>query len=192
MGSSSQTAKIWIQHFICNNRTSSQRPNITVQFSYRLGIIWRIINMVCAIDSTSSSKHATWGFGFVGLNRFAVQNIFMGPQILSPREKSSTRTYGVYYIVRKPESSRIILDLVLLRETALLSSNGWPHFPTPRHPYYLPESGNCFLFVPSCIFFFTSSYILNLWFSSGTSCFPFNISVLEDVYLFLSSTDWIS
>jgi hypothetical protein len=54
--------------------------------------------MVCAIDSTCSSKHAKWGFGFVRLNRFAVQNIFIGPQKLSPRGISSTQTYGVWSV----------------------------------------------------------------------------------------------
>ena len=58
--------------------------------------------MVCAMDSTCSSKCAKYGFGFVGLNRFAVQNIFIGPQKLSPRGISSTQTYGVYHIIRKP------------------------------------------------------------------------------------------
>jgi hypothetical protein len=40
--------------------------------------------MVCAIDSTCSSKGAKWGFGFVGLN----QNIFIDPQKLSSKEAS--------------------------------------------------------------------------------------------------------
>ena len=62
--------------------------------------------MMCAIDSTCSSKRAKYGFGFVGLNRFAVQNIFIGPQKLSPRGISSTQTYGVYHIIRKPEIRR--------------------------------------------------------------------------------------
>ena len=55
--------------------------------------------MVCAIDSTYPSKHAKWGFGFVGLNRFSVQNIFIGPQKLSPRGISSTQTNRVYHII---------------------------------------------------------------------------------------------
>jgi hypothetical protein len=54
--------------------------------------------MMCAIDSTCSSKRAKYGFGFVGLNHFAVQNIFIGPQKLSPRGISSTQTYGVYHM----------------------------------------------------------------------------------------------
>ena len=58
--------------------------------------------MVCAMDSTCSSKCAKYGFGFVGLNRFAVQNIFISPQKLPPRGISSTQTYGVYHIIRKP------------------------------------------------------------------------------------------
>ena len=57
--------------------------------------------MVCAIDSTYSSKHAKWGFGFVGLNlaRFAVENIAIGPQKLSFRCISSTQTNRVYHII---------------------------------------------------------------------------------------------
>ena len=62
--------------------------------------------MVCAMDSTCSSKCAKYGFGFVGLNRFAVQNIFISPQKLPPRGISSTQTYGVYHIIRKPETRR--------------------------------------------------------------------------------------
>ena len=62
--------------------------------------------MVCAIDSACSSKHAKWGFEFVGQNRFAVQNIFIGPQKLSPRGISSTQTNRVYHIIRKPETRR--------------------------------------------------------------------------------------
>ena len=62
--------------------------------------------MVCAIDSACSSKHAKWGFEFVGPNRFAVQNIFIGSQKLSPRGISSTRTNRVYHIIRKPETRR--------------------------------------------------------------------------------------
>ena len=62
--------------------------------------------MVCAIDSTYSSKDAKWGFGFVGLNRFAVENIVIGPQKLSLRGISSTQTNRVYHIIRKPETRR--------------------------------------------------------------------------------------
>jgi hypothetical protein len=34
--------------------------------------------MMCTIDSTCPSKHAKLFFRFVGLNRFAVQNILVG------------------------------------------------------------------------------------------------------------------
>ena len=51
--------------------------------------------MVCAMDSTCSSKCAKYSFGFVGLNRFAVQN--KSAEIASKRHQFNSDVWSVPY-----------------------------------------------------------------------------------------------